>query len=112
MPIPNGQRCTNCCFSSKLSEPTATNKTHLCRRNPPQLYEGSDYYGLADWPAMNGDINWCGEWRPSTPTTTDQCATEMARFVLLGDMSAGRALADRLIELSLQPTKDNNDIRS
>jgi hypothetical protein len=44
------------------------------------------------------DTTWCGEWSPAAPQTLDEGATTLARLVLLGDLTAARALADRLRE--------------
>jgi hypothetical protein len=39
---------------------------------------------------------WCGEYQPANPETVEQGAAVMARLVLMGDLGAARALADKL----------------
>ena len=90
----DGQKCENCRYSSLRSGPTTSGKTLKCRRLPPQLYEG-ERYGMTDFPdVFNGD--WCGEYQPADPETVSEGAATLARMVLLGDMTAARALADKL----------------
>lgn len=90
MPRPKGQRCDNCIYSVHYE----TSNRYECQRLPPTVIEWS----IAYHPDVSAG-NWCGEWGPTNPQTVEQAATEMARFVLLGDLSAARGLADRLIEL-------------
>ena len=49
------------------------------------------------WPAVGVD-GFCGEYQPGSPETVDDVALAMARCVMLGDMTAARALADKLRE--------------
>lgn len=88
----DGQNCGNCRFF----RPNSTNpeRPGSCRRYPSQAtYDGQDVSYL--YPLLH-PTKWCGEWQPANPETVEQGAAVMARLVLMGDMTAARALADKL----------------
>lgn len=53
--------------------------------------------GNRQYPEMH-TYQWCGEYAPANPETVEDGAAVMARLVLLGDLTAARALADKLKE--------------
>lgn len=89
---PKGQSCKNCLYYREGDEIN----NRYCVRNPPQWSEENEvgYFGDAGW----REDTWCGEWAPANPDTVDEAARTLARFVLLGDLTAARALVDRLKE--------------
>lgn len=100
MPVPDGQRCYNCRFADTpnddddmTDDDNAVALELWCLREPP--------VNSAEWPRVN-TMHWCGEWQPAKPDTLDEAALAMARAVVLGDYSAARPLADRLIELDTE----------
>ncbi len=69
-----------------------------CRRYPPLLVtEGTRHTGHSNSPDVQPE-NWCGEWAPANPETIEDGCVVLARLVLLGDLTAARALADKLRE--------------
>lgn len=98
----NEQRCEACRFYRKRRLPygelshgggnTFPAVTGYCFRFPPVLISFEERMGSAP-----GD-HWCGEYQPANPETVSEGAATMARLVLLGDMTAARALADKLRE--------------
>lgn len=100
---PPTQACANCRYrqAARLhynSDGTIaySDTRPVCKRYPP------DVRGLNDnWPygyPSPQEYQWCGEWSPANPETAEEAATVLARFVLLGDLTAARALADKLRE--------------
>lgn len=70
-----------------------------CRRFPPQATWHQD--GSSTVPAVQTmDFTWCGEWKPKRAPNIDDTAASLAESTLLGDMTAARALADKVQELS------------
>ena len=102
----NGQSCKTCRFFRPIQYllmaapsgvgllPEPDNRFEgVCRHKPPAVTE--DFSAVARHPGVFGR-EWCGEWQPANPETVEQGAAVMARLVLLGDMTAARALADKL----------------
>lgn len=97
---PDEQRCGNCFYYRYRSlqlHPDGTlyymDNVEVCKRHPPAVaLRAQDRYPV---PAA-GD--WCGDWAPKDPQTLDEGAVTMARFVILGDLTSARGLADRLRE--------------
>lgn len=83
----NGRTCENCRFWERYSQGTARGQ---CRRYPPQ--------GANGFPGTLTN-QWCGEHQLANPETVDEAAVQVARLVLLGDLTAARALVDRIKEL-------------
>lgn len=72
-----------------------------CRRHPPAPTPAGP--GEAPPPGrfpVTALYDWCGEWASSDPAAFDQAASAMARATLAGDLTAARALADRLGDLA------------
>jgi hypothetical protein len=98
---PEGQVCENCRFFRP--EDVALERTSggpvmqpgWCFRYPPSPARGGP--AESEFPRVYGP-GWCGEWMPADPQTPDEGAATLARLVLLGDMTAARALADKLRE--------------
>lgn len=91
-----GQNCANCRFVKQRGIPIQvrdTTYTHYCRCHPPQAFSGAEEH---DAQPLTKPEGWCGEWQPANPETVEQGAAVMARLVLLGDLTAARALADKL----------------
>lgn len=100
---PENQRCENCRFYQKRAVyispkgvTTYQDSDMVCKRRLvmitlDQVMHGENYL-------RNNPYQWCGEWEPDKPDTMDQQATQMARFILLGDRAAVEALIDRMIE--------------
>lgn len=70
-----------------------------CRRFPPLLQRSyaADYADDGTFPDVNESL-WCGEFAPANPDRIDDAMLTLAKFVLLGDKTAARALADKLRE--------------
>jgi hypothetical protein len=107
---PKGQRCKTCRFWREIEWPRPGVSTNAsgeiefvwghCLRYPPTIYYHPGYVPEGDateFPRI-ASHGWCGEWSPASPETVDEGAAVMARMVLLGDMTAARALADKLRE--------------
>lgn len=74
-----------------------------CIRFPPTVISCDS--NVDGWISRSPFVNpedCCGEWQPAKPGTPDEAALAMARAVVLGDYSAARPLADRLIELNME----------
>lgn len=98
MSRPKGQRCDNCRYYLKREpgELVPVDNPHItgfCRRHPPRIIELAQRMGSI--PGITAD-SWCGEWAPAKPQTVTEGAATLARLVLLGDLTAARALADKL----------------
>jgi hypothetical protein len=68
--LPRAERCDGCRYwGFQGSNNTSSDKTGLCRRNPPVLDPGGHKEPVLEvwvqgmWPATYSD-EWCGEWRP------------------------------------------------
>jgi hypothetical protein len=105
----DGQKCETCRFwefCQGVSDESDGGPAGYCRRFPP-VWIGPGNEGEDDHPALC-DLNyghpttyaeaWCGEYQPANPETATEGAATLARLVLLGDMTAARALADKLRE--------------
>lgn len=90
---PKGQSCANCRYAEDAE--TDSVLPICCVRYPPIRVSTEDRAGF--WPRVESS-DWCGEWAPENPETLDEGAAIMARYVLLGDLTAARALADKLRE--------------
>ena len=100
---PKGQRCETCRYWFRNPEPDddGTNDWGECRRHPPQLvnFDDQDAHGLYRGVYVESmEKDWCGEWSPANPETVEDGAAQLARLVLLGDLTAARVLADKLRE--------------
>ena len=91
---PKKQKCKNCRFFEKGRPDSKTDGT--CMRHPPVRLDTSDTTSY--WACVSED-EWCGEWSPANPETVEEIAGQLARHVLLGDMTAAHALVDRLMEI-------------
>lgn len=91
---PKGQKCENCRYHYTVASYNG-DILHKCRRYPPQMIETENAFGASRDPAAT---DWCGEWSPENPETIEEGAATLARMVLLGDLTAARALVDRLLE--------------
>lgn len=91
---PEGQSCATCLYSM----PSARVGIYklFCRRYPRQVCSAQD--GTPDYYPAHTSNDWCGEYRPANPETVSEGMATVARFVLLGDLTAARALNDRLKE--------------
>jgi len=70
-----------------------------CSAMPPQMcYEPNGTEHTRFPRTLDTDV--CGQWKPDAPVTLDDAAKALAEAVLLGDLTAARALADRVSELS------------
>jgi hypothetical protein len=87
---PKGQSCETCRYHY-----VSKGNVNRCRRYPPQIAEGANSFCVSVDPVA---VDWCGEWAPTNPETVEEGAATMARLVLLGDLTAARALADKLRE--------------
>lgn len=90
---PIGQRCENCRYSEDLKG--RGDAPLCCVRFPPMRLHDDNNTGF--WPGTEKDY-WCGEWAPANPETITEGAATLARLTLLGDLTAARALADKLRE--------------
>lgn len=91
---PEGQRCETCRYWKEAPDEATNAYGGYCRRYPPSIPDNGDG---GDFPDI-GAAAWCGEWAPANPETVEEGAAIMARLVLLGDLTAARALADKLKE--------------
>jgi len=101
----DGQGCGACRFWVAVDyvPPLRDGEWGRCRRFPPHLLDLT-YPALAGAAAPNGMAappltskdQWCGEYAPAKPEAVEDGAATMARQVLLGDLTAARALADKL----------------
>lgn len=66
----------------------------VCKRYPQDREQGGPGSG---YPSVE-PRQWCGEWAPAHPETVEDGCVVMARLVLLGDLTAARALSDKLRE--------------
>ncbi len=105
---PNEQRCGTCRYFRTEGRGYADDRdvgadAGDCVRYPPTLTShGEPFVSDARMSATQHPLvlasEWCGEYAPANPeTVTDGCVT-LARLVLLGDLTAARALADKLRE--------------
>jgi hypothetical protein len=99
---PTGQRCENCRYWLGTQRDSHYDDARddvvmlgYCRARAPRRLGPSDEYGLF---ALTAGDEWCGEYAPANPETVTEGAATMARLVLLGDLTAARALADKLKE--------------
>lgn len=88
------QCCGNCRFWRE--SPGLGGARGVCRLSPPRIVTATDQGGR--FPLT--DDTWCGRWQADKPDTFDAAAQAVARAVLAGDLTAARALADRLGELA------------
>lgn len=89
---PPTQNCANCRYAYASST-----GDQRCRRFRPVPTDDPNVYVNWRQPIVN-DNEWCGEWAPAEPETVTEGAAILARLVLLGDLTAARALADKLKE--------------
>jgi hypothetical protein len=82
--VPFGQCCKTCRFWIDRSIDNPFGEDGVCKAHPAE--EPMDAH------------DWCGEYATDNPQTVTESAATLARFVLLGDMTAARALADNLRE--------------
>lgn len=73
-----------------------TEENGCCRRFPRNVRNESVPGGYF-YPITPRESFGCGEYAPANPETVEEGAATLARFVLLGDMTAARALADKLV---------------
>lgn len=88
---PGGQNCGSCRYHGRANGHGYSD----CRRHPPVL--GGHSHDSSQFPRCHAD-SWCGEWQKANPETVSEGAATLARLVLLGDLTAARALADKLRE--------------
>lgn len=89
-----GQRCETCRFYARYDEESAPHVySGECVRYPPSVPDDGDNL----FPQVLSKT-WCGEYQPANPETVTEGAATLARLVLLGDLTAARALADKLRE--------------
>ncbi len=88
---PVGQGCENCRYGRNIGKYSKDNEYLVgwCQRYPPDVDGIFPNTGVGEW---------YGEWAPENPETIDEGCAIMARLVLLGDLTAARALADKLRE--------------
>lgn len=87
--------CGNCRYWRKgLHGQGHKNYDGKCCRYPPTV---PDRDGDSNF-AGTGEACWCGEHAPANPETAEEAATILAKYIILGDMTAARALADKLRE--------------
>ncbi len=90
---PAGQSCRSCrYFRERQVTIAGVRYSGQCCRYPPNI---PDEDNDAQFPAMPPG-GWCGEYATAEPQTVSDGAATMARLVLLGDLAAAHALADRL----------------
>jgi hypothetical protein len=95
---PEGQSCATCRYQWDSADLiTGEGKVSYCRRFPPINTETQNIY---DHPTLPQTINWCGEYAPANPETVTDGMAVVARLVVLGDLTAARALNDMLKETS------------
>lgn len=95
------KRCGNCRhFQPHDAEPdydTGQAWHGDCVANPPVPRPEPDAFAVFPWVT---EYMRCGKWTPAAVTGIDDTAKQLAEFVLLGDMTAARALADRVNEIA------------
>lgn len=92
------QNCGSCRYAKPLGAVTdIPGDEPRCHRYPPKMHIYSNSNEMTTFPVIR-DRWWCGEYAPTNPETISEGATTMARLILLGDLTAARALADRLKE--------------
>lgn len=97
----NGQSCATCRFFNEFYQPMELGlpgeeeEFHGNCRRYPRTCVGDNANERDVYPCQQSD-DWCGEYQPANPETVEQGAAVMARLVLMGDMTAARALADKL----------------
>jgi hypothetical protein len=84
------------CEKCRFSEFPDSFSIGYCRRLPPVGVSGSPV-SAGEFPMIDRSLRGCGEYAPANPETVEEGAATLARFVLLGDMTAARALADKLV---------------
>jgi hypothetical protein len=101
---PKHQECGNCRYFQTRARYVNKDGTleysdseNVCKRNPPSFVATTRVMHGAGYPATYSQ-QWCGEWAPANPETVEDGAATIARLVLLGDLTAARALADKLRE--------------
>jgi hypothetical protein len=99
------QRCETCKYWVAPDDDEGHFTEGICRRYPPGRRQIDEFITEPAF-ATTYARAWCGEWQAANPETVDEAATVMARAVLAGDATAGRALADRLQELVPLPLVD------
>lgn len=100
---PPTQRCENCRYWQErpgVFVPDSRERIQVgrCSRYPPLHHSEPDGLNALSWSPRTRADAWCGEWSPADPETVEDGAATMARLVLLGDLTAARALADKLRE--------------
>lgn len=100
---PKGQRCENCRYWREFDEQVPAygrseenNLLGWCMRNPPITVGEPDHQRAPGLFPCVAQRQWCGEYAPANPETVTEGAATLARLVLLGDLTAARALADKL----------------
>jgi len=88
--VKGDQCCGNCRFWRSSGA-----QDGYCRARPPVVLTRGQ-----DSPETRGN-DWCGEWVAENPQTVDLGVLALARAVLAGDLAAGRALADKVIEMGV-----------
>lgn len=97
MAAPDGQRCETCrYFTARSTTIAGENLDGRCDRYPPTVMSAD--IGVPDLCPSVAHDDWCGEYAPDAPQTITEGAATLARLVLLGDLVAARALADKLRE--------------
>ncbi len=74
-----------------------SHRQNVCKRYSPDRLQHSNHRDAEGYPTVDGR-QWCGEWAPANPETVSDGCVVLARLVLLGDLTAARALADKLKE--------------
>lgn len=92
---PSDRFCGNCRFGIDEDDNLGDEDELYCQRNP--VIPNGDPGTLGTFPITH-TYWWCGEWQPTDPQTVPEGAATLARLVLLGDLTAARALADKLKE--------------
>ena len=92
------QCCGNCRFFDAVRDTELVNgervRGGVCRFNPP--------VALTELQSCRPTVHtkrWCGQWQAENPSTVDECTLALARQRLAGDLTAGRALVDRVAEM-------------
>lgn len=89
------QCCGNCRYVRPRRDTDGEEFPLRCHRYPAMRMPDGDLEGYRVGVTA---AHWCGEWAPANPETFSDGAVSLARFVLLGDLTAARALADKLKE--------------
>ncbi len=89
--VPPGQCCEKCRYFRNY-EAKHRGMDGICARFPPTFSANTTAY------PETSKGGWCGEFASDNPETLTEGAATMARAVLLGDLTAARALADYLKE--------------